>query len=216
MNKKPLCLLLSLLMLCLSVSAFAAIPSKTTQDMAHVSRIDTKNSVPVGAAFSFSFANAAPATEAERIAVERKLAATQAELSAIYAFSVENQRPVIDYFGDDIKAAAGLLLPEGFDMDTLAMNELVPLMINGYEEAYGDMTVYLEFATQYQPGQPLVALVGVVTGVDEQGQQIVEWVPLQAEATEDGLVKVDFPSDLIMKIQQGDAMLAVLSGDSAR
>ena len=99
--------------------------------------------------------------------------------------------------GTTTPAELAALVPEDFDVNTLSVHEFTPLAASNYSADYGDVTATLTFATQYSPMQTLVAMVGVVTGEDEDGNPIVEWTALKAEAVADetGCLRADWNFD---------------------
>lgn len=215
--KKLVCALLVCVMFCMSAVAFAAVPSKTTQDMASVVKVETATDVAVGEGFVI------------KITEEQEYATT--ELKTIAAFIQETGEtgetgeteavPVIKYFTqtEAVEKQVAELLPEDFDEETLVMYEFAPLTAVNYDTEYGDVTGTMVFATKYRPEQTLLAMVGIVTGVDEEGNQIVEWTALKAEAIENeedpenGYVRIHFPKELLPKIESGEAMVAILSDE---
>lgn len=197
MRKRSIGLALALLILGTSSLAFATgVPSKTTQDMTTVVSIVSETGVELPPGFQI-------------IPLVATESATR-ELAAIQSFVTTPNATVVQYFDVAVREEIAKLLPEGFDLDTLSMNEFLPITVVNYEESYGDVAATFQFATQYQEGQPVVALVGItdeVTGV-------VAWTVLKAEVV-DGLVKIHFTQDILLKIQSGDAMLAILNGEAA-
>ncbi len=195
MNKKLVCVLLAVAMLCMSSVAFAAVPSKTTEDMAATVSVASTTGVAVAAEFVVT-------------TVEETEDAT-AELKAIADFTASKNVAPIQYFAEEVKAEAAALLPEGFDMDKLVMNEFAPLTVEKYDAAYGDVEVTMSFATKYTADQALVAMVGVQNG------ETVDWTAQSAEATAEGFVKVTFSQDVLSQVETGSAMIAILSEEVA-
>lgn len=210
--KKLVCAMLVCVMLCMSAVAFAAVPSKTTQDMASVVEVETSTDVAADPGFIIE------------IIEEQEYATTELETIAAFIQGTEESEasepvPVIEYFTQSETVAEQVteLLPEDFDASTLVMYEFAPLTAVNYEEEYGDVTATMVFATKYRPEQTLVAMVGIVKGADENGDPIVEWTALKAEAVENeadpekGCVRVYFPQELLPEIENGNAMIAILS-----
>ena len=197
MNRKLLSMMLALvLVLGLSGSAFAAVPSKTTQDMTTVGTLEV--------------ANAVEGADQVAITLPAESAAVVSELEKIVAFVNNEGNDVVSYFGDAAREEIAALLPEGANVDGMEMNEFAPLALENYSEEFGDITVGFTFATQYTVGQNLVAMVGVVNA-----EGTVDWSAMAAEAQEDGSVKVTFTQEALTSIQNGDAMIAILSEKAA-
>ena len=213
--KKLVFAVLVCVMLCMSVSALAAVPSKTTQDMASVVEVETTTEVTVDEGFIIE------------IIEEQEYSTTELETIAAFiqpdpdAGEESEPVPVVEYFtqSEEVKEQIDELLPEDFDAQTLVMYEFAPLTAINYDEEYGDVVATRVFATKYRPEQTLVAMVGIVKGEDEEGNQIVEWTALKAEAVENeedpekGYVRIYFPQELVPEIENDNAMIAILSDE---
>ena len=110
------------------------------------------------------------------------------------------------FFGEALQADIAAAFPAGKDLSTLVVNELAPLAISGYAAGMGDVVVPFQFATVYQEGQPVVAMLGFV-GADG----VVEWHVLQAEVVAGGIVNVTIPADLALRMTTETTVLAILN-----
>ena len=204
--KKRVFAVLVCVMLCMSVSALA-VPESTTQDAASVTDVETSTGVAVDGNFVIE------------ITGEQAYATT--ELGVLAAFLQKNEVAPAEYFAqsEEVREEIIDLVPEDFDIDTLSLYEFAPLSSANYASDYGNVIATMTFATKYQPEQTLVAMVGIVTGVDEDGNQIVEWTALKAEAVENeedpemGYVRIYFPQELVPEIENDNAMIAILSDE---
>lgn len=191
--RKILTALLLAAMLLSGLAPAQAAPSKTTADMAsaRLYQIEDEEVPLAGLAVS----------------ITANPEAVEAEIASIYTFTVENGAPVIDYFGDDVKSQVAALLPEGLDLNSLVLNELVTVEISNLENALldGDILVSFTFATTYEDGQNLVVLVGILSDNGE-----TQWIPLEATAQE-GVVKVHFTAEALEMAMDALFALAVLS-----
>ncbi len=199
--KKAVALALLTVMAVVWVPAFAkSVPSKTTQAMAGVAAISADG----GAALKEDFGIRLPEeTEQANKALEQ-----------LSKFVNEQGLAPARFFAEQVQQDIASLLPDDANLDEFGIQEMAPMVLEGYEEAYGDVTATFQFATQYADGQQLVALVGLVTGQDAQGNPVIEWIAVKAEA-EGGAVKVHFPQDLLARLNGQDAMIAILSDGSA-
>lgn len=141
-------------------------------------------------------------------------------LAKIQDFLQTKGLPIIEFFdfdettgisGDgEIKQLIAQLLPEGFDLDTLVMNEFVTLQSFSYSEQIGDVICSFEFATVYEEEQIIVAVIGIF---DAQGN--VEWIPLEAsiEKDVDGVirVKIYFTQEALVEAGEEPFALAILN-----
>ncbi|MDD4711304.1 MAG: hypothetical protein PHD27_08565 [Eubacteriales bacterium] len=164
--------------------------------------------VPFASASSPSVDNDAmydviPGVESVIITVLPETETSQEVLADITA-AIEGDKPVVSaYFAEqalDIQA----LLPVGTDVDTLKLFELATLMVSGYTADMGPLTVKLTFPTAFEYGKPVVVMVGLV-----QGEDIV-WEALIGSVDFEGNLLVTMPADLLLKVQAGEAVVAVL------
>lgn len=166
---------------------------------------------------------------------------TLATLEEVFARTEAQDMLLPDYFGEVAKEELVHLLPEDFDLAKLVLQELVTCSALNYSPEFGNVTVDIEFATSYLPGQMVVAMAGVpyvpetlpadadggaaateapaallpgiITPVDTADTQppSIEWHAVQAAATHDGL-SVTFSREMLEKLSQQETfMLGVLS-----
>lgn len=196
--KKILSILVVAIMVC-SMTAFAAVPSKTTTNATVVTTIVSTTGVEIAETFSVAVAE-----DAEPVAKE---------IEKIYTFVTTNEAPVIEYFPEEVKTEIIAKLPETIAAEEVEINEFVTIEQMEYTEEYGDVQVTFSFTTVYAPEQNLVALVGLFSGeVDENGEPVVEWIVLDAVATEDGSVEITFTQDAMLKMQAAESTsLAIIN-----
>lgn len=114
----------------------------------------------------------------------------------------------VECFAPEIQEKIAEKIPE---TDDLEINEIAPLFAANYDEAYGDVDVVIKFITEYAPEQELVAAIG--TYADEESE--AEWYILDAEALEDGTVKVLFIAECLEAVQAADAATIVILNTEA-
>lgn len=195
--KKWLVFVLAAMMM-FSAVAYAAAPSKTTSDVTQVLGYESSTSVTPEADFA--------------VFVTQDKEEVSQELTKIYDYVATQQQTPITYFDETVQEDIAEKLPAGSDLGTLEMNEFITIGEQNYKDTYGDVAVQFQFVTQYRVGQKLVALIGIYTGdVDVNGNYIVEWVALDAEAQANGSVKILFPADILARMADAPALaLAVL------
>lgn len=112
------------------------------------------------------------------------------------------------YFGE-VKDGDGnvISLKEILGTDTLNVNEFMPVVVENYEESYGDVTATFQFSTPYAQGEEVLVLVGVINALTGE----VEWVALAGVGTADGGIEVTFTAAILSAIQSNTAMMAVVS-----
>ena len=114
----------------------------------------------------------------------------------------------VECFAPEIQEKIAEKIPE---TDDLEINEIAPLFAANYDEAYGDVYVVIKFITEYAPEQELVAAVGTYADAESEA----EWYILDAEALEDGTVKVLFTAECLKAVQAADAaVIAILNTEA--
>ena len=184
--KKLLGIMLALA-LTVAVGAAYATPSKTASDLTQVGTA----SIPGVVAYVAS--SQAGVNAAAAVVTDMAAKATAGVTAA-------------GFFGEALQADIAAALPAGTDLSALAVNELVPVALSGYTAGMGDVVVPFQFATVYQEGQPVVAMLGFV-GADG----VVEWHVLQAEVVAGGIVNVTIPADLALRMTTETTVLAILN-----
>lgn len=190
--KKLLCLVLALL--CIASFALAdSVPSKSTADMVSV---QVQGNIPADSGFVLM-----PVVDSITYQVAVEACQNQIEKLAASA-SVEA------YFGE-VKDGDGnvISLKEILGTDTLNVNEFMPVVVENYEESYGDVTATFQFSTPYAQGEEVLVLVGVINALTGE----VEWVALAGVGTADGGIEVTFTAAILSAIQSNTAMMAVVS-----
>lgn len=210
MVKRFMVAVLVLLIACGSIGAYADtsgldtkaihVKSKTTGDLSSVAGMKSESGVELPPEFV--------------VEVKTQTEEASAMLTEIFTFVTEQKMPVVSFFNEEVVSEIRAALPEGVDLDSLSMDEFAPLGAISYNGEYGDVAVTFQFATEYVDGQNIVALVGISSGLDEAGNQTVEWHALKAEVV-DGLVVVHFTTEVLLKMEQSEAMIAILSEDIA-
>lgn len=129
-----------------------------------------------------------------------KVAACNDEIAKLGATTV------VEYFAN-VKDAAGnaVALKDILGTDELNVYEFVPVTASNFDETTGDVTATLLFATPYAADAKVVVMVGLVNA------DAIEWTALEGTVNADGAVEVVFPAALVTAIQNGTALLAVVS-----
>lgn len=196
--KKLICLVLAAL-LCVGAVAMAetGVPSKSTADMATTNEVKSETGVEVKPDFVL-----APASTAKATAEQTKAVETQIEEIAAAA-SVE------EYFGalEDEKGT-GIDLKAVLGTDKPVVNEVMPLVVENYDSAYGNMTASFTFSTPYKKDEPVVVVIRIVDSKTGKVKQVA----LKGKGNGiDGGIDVEFPAEVLEAIQGGNATMAVVS-----
>lgn len=209
--KKIVCLVLAAL-LCLSMAALAeeAVPSKNTSDMVSVEIDPALNpNLPENSGFVAFPVLEEDATQAEEYA--ESIALCQEEVAKLMAAAAggTDASGVEAYFGT-VRDSEGneVALSEALQAHMLDVFEFMPLVVQNYDGAYGDVTLTIQFKTPYEEGEPVLVLIGIRNA--ETGE--MEWTAFEgAGAGEAGAVQVTFTPEILTAIQENVALLAVVS-----
>ena len=191
--KKFVCMLL-VLMVALSAMAMAEfVPSKTTGDLTQVT-VEAEDPTAYEGLMV-----AAVVTEA--VEYEKKIEICNSEIEKLSA--AEN---VVAYFGE-VKNASGEVVDilEMLNVEAVNVYEFCPIVASGYTAEMGNVTLAMQFATPYEVDEAVIVLIGLVAE-----DETVAWTAYEGVVTEDG-VKVEFDAEMLLAIQEGDALLAVVS-----
>ncbi len=196
--KKLACMLLALLLGLTSVAALAeSTPSKTTADLTKVEV--TAENLPADSGFFIRLINE------EETEYRELLDICEAEVAKLAAAdSVEA------YFGKDVDLKAIVAA------DSLNVFEFKPVIAGDYDAAYGKVTAKMLFSTPYEAGEKVAVMVGLVTE-NADGTLTVDWnafggIGIAAEQVEEvGRIQVELDAETVLAIQNGIALLAVVS-----
>ena len=121
------------------------------------------------------------------------------------------EKPFISFYPLTAQREAQLLLPDGFDTDSLVTYEILSVDCVNYKHTYGDVLVRFSFATPFKDGQSIVAMLGLEreNQADTDGHAL-DWVALRVEV-KDGFVDITFPQVGLEVMEEHPALLAVLS-----
>ncbi len=208
--KKWLTILMAVLMLMAVATAYAAVPSKTTADVTQAQEVVSASGV------------ALPNTMT--VEVVKNDEKVEKEIEKLYTFvnNPDESAAPIEFFPEEVQTQVQMQLVamglENYDMKQLQINEFVAIKEIGYEAQYGDIVTTFSFATKYAKGTKLVGLLGIYSDeVDENGNYLVEWVVVEAEAQEDGSVAFVLPQEQMVRIQEASSTaLTVLSEPMAQ
>lgn len=207
--KKSICILLSLLLVCLISTAMAAVPSKTTGDLTDLIGVVNDEGSDLsdqGLTVTVETASTQPQSSKTK---QKEPSVADLLLKDVAKFLADTKGSPIQYFGEDAQTQAALMMPEGTDLTAMALNEFFAVSIGGYNTTFGSVTAKFTFASAYEPGQGMLAMVGL-PGADQ-----VTWYPMQATCDKDGVVAIRLTGDLLSQTQQGEAVIAILSEQAA-
>lgn len=189
--KKLICLVLAAL-LCVGAAAAMAAPSPTTGDLNTTKTNTPKTSSLVVKTIALDSAE-------YKALVEKCLAELE---------KLKNSESSAAYFGEVIDSEGNKVsFAELFGEDILTVCEMMPIIVENYDESLGDVKITLQFATPFEKGEEVVILIGLI---NEQTDE-VEWYALKGVGTGvDGAVEVVVTRKMMTAIQNGQALIAAL------
>ena len=126
-------------------------------------------------------------------------------------------KPILDWFPEERRAEAMLMLPQGTDPASLVAYDIIALRDENYKDTYGDVNVEIVFATTYGQGKSMVVLAGFPVE-DAAGAPCVEWYVLRAEVvepavgqTDDHAVEIGLKQLNLPRMEEEAMMLIVIS-----
>ena len=188
--------LVLVLMLCVSVCAMAEyVPSKRTSDMVEI-EFEGDN-IPEDADLKI------------KLIVDEEEYAELIEICQKEIDKLRESESIEAYFGE-IKDIEGniLVLSEMLDAEVLNVFEFLPLVVENYDPSYGNIRVTFLFNTPYELDEKVIALIGIM---NEETLEM-DWTALEGVGVgEEGAVQVEFTPELFEAIQNGTAMIAIVS-----
>ena len=197
--KKIFALLLAIVMMSLTV-AFAALPSKTSGDIATVGKLvaDGDENKAIGGLQIV-------------IVEDETVDETLSEIT-----EATKERAPIEFFPEDVQKKITEKLGEDFNLKTLELNEFVALDVIGYEpEKYSTIAAPFTFETEYKADQKVFPVIGFYDGEE------IEWATLadqflEGEIQEDGSVNITFEDAMLARMDASPSIaMALLSTPAA-
>jgi len=196
---KKLVSLIVALVLCMTVTAMAEnVPSKTTADMTTIT-VSAANQPENSGAYLKPVNDMTESSEAHTTILQKEIAKLSAEGADSYFANVT------DSWGNPLYLRRLLGLSAN---EKLNVSEFVELVAGGFNEDCGNVTATMLFPTPYEKGEKVYVLVGIV---DEQNDGAVTWQAFEGVGTEDGGIEVEFTQEIIKAIENGIALMAVVS-----
>lgn len=196
--KKIISLLIALV-LCLGAASAEVIPSKTTADMTKF-EISGEN-LPADSGFVFDIVTV------DDVEMEEKYLLYESELAVL-----AESESLDAYFGA-VKTQEGeeINLAEVLAAEEVNVHEFWAVYASNYDEAYGDVTITMYFATPYEAEEKALVLLGIVNEA-EDGAQTIEWTAYEAIGVgTEGAIEVVLTPEIILAVQNGNALMAIAS-----
>lgn len=130
---------------------------------------------------------------------------------------IEEEKLLLDYFPEERKEEALLMIPEGIEESDLVAYDIIALQDENYKDTYGDINVEIRFGTTYNTEKAMVVLAGFENKSAEQ-QPYMDWFVLRTEAlaieeneTVTDLVRIGLRQLNLPRMEEEPLMLVVIS-----
>lgn len=182
-----------------------SLPSKTAQDMIRVGELTDTSGNPLPEGFEILVSEETPVIEDE---VDNIRAFIQPSED-----SGEERKPIIQYFPSASQKFVSVLMGQDVDLNTLVSYEYVPLITANYQETSGDALAPFTFATQYQPGQKVAAILGLpLDGEPSAGTEThMAWYVQHATVNEKGEMEIVFTQVALAAMEHDTALMLIVS-----
>lgn len=170
-------------------------PSKTAGDTTHIVNLESED----GAELEDDF----------RIVVVDESDVIRDELERIGRHVQE--QPVCTWLPEASQNEIQLLLKDDLSRDELLVYDYLPLITENYVDTYGDVITSFTFATPYEEGQQVVAVLGLprtdAVGADET---LMNWAVQRAQVNANGEVEIVFDQLALIGMGEETGLLLVL------
>lgn len=204
--KKIFALMLAL-MLCLSMTAMAEVPSKTAADTVEVTAV-TENGAEGLVVELVSDLDMTPEELAKHEAL-KEVADAEIEKLAEAGSVAEYFGDVADINGNTVDLAE---MVGAESADDLSVYEFFGIVAFGYEDDMGKATVSFKLPTPYEDGSKVAVMIGEVVRGEEDYE--IFWTANEGTVVSDGeeaTVEVELAPETVEMVQNGEALVAFVS-----
>ena len=121
------------------------------------------------------------------------------------------EQPVCTWLPEASQNEIQLLLKDDLSRDELLVYDYLPLITENYVDTYGDVITSFTFATPYEEGQQVVAVLGLprtdAVGADET---LMNWAVQRAQVNANGEVEIVFDQLALIGMGEETGLLLVL------
>lgn len=193
--KKLICLAIAMVFCFTAVAMAEYEPSKSTADMAEVIAFATTNGVEVKNDFEVTLQGGeVQVAQCEKIILELAAADEEGYLAKFYS---------------DLKDGSGAdtSLEEMLGTDSIAVNEVVPLVCENYDDAYETMKVSFTFSTPYEEDEQVI----VVVLITDPETGALKKIALKGVGNSENGIDVEFPPEVLKAIENGTATMTIIN-----
>jgi len=188
MSKKVIIVIVAAVLLLTTVSALAATPSKTTQDLTQIISVVEQNGTQHNDLITIQ---------------EVPTEFGQSVIDELVAFKAKNP-DIVSFFDTEVKNQIQDLLPQNASMDGMIMSELCSLCCGDHNHDHGLVACEIEFPTLYTETNLVVPLLAY-----PKDDGTTAWLPVKGEV-KNGHVVINFTEEILTLVGH-DFVLAILS-----
>ncbi len=150
--------------------------------------------------------NAAGETVDCRIIIVSRTKLIEQELERLTSYFTRPENRPIRYFDTETVNETALIL-QGTEIDSLIPYEITQVMVEDYQQPYGDVTARFLFPTPFAADKAMIALIGIP---EANTLETFCWMPLRVEKADNG-IDITFSSSVLPTMMQEAALLLVMS-----
>ncbi len=120
---------------------------------------------------------------------------------------VAEGKNIVEVYTDEEQQTMSGILPEEYDLNKLQVSEFVLLSATGYSEELGDIMVLLNVPGEYDEGDTVIAMIGLLAASDTETEAEVMWTPLTVNIVEGKLQMVFDPITLTHMEAHGTVLM---------
>lgn len=193
--KKLICLAIAMVFCFTAVAMAEYEPSKSTADMAAVITFRPTNGVEVKNDFEVTLQGGEL-----QVALCDEIVAKLAK--------AEEEGKLAEFYSDlKDKSGADVSLEEMLGTDSIAVNEVVPLVCENYDDAYETMKVSFAFSTPYEEDQTVI----VVVLIPDPETGALKKIALKGVGNSEKGIDVEFPPEVLKAIENGTATMTIIN-----
>ena len=168
--------------------------------------VPSKNASDIVFVTNDAVRNAAGETVDCRIIIVSRTKLIEQELERLTSYFTRPENRPIRYFDTETVNETALIL-QGTEIDSLIPYEITQVMVEDYQQPYGDVTARFLFPTPFAADKAMIALIGIP---EANNPETFCWMPLRVEKADNG-INITFSSSVLPTMMQEAALLLVMS-----
>ena len=168
--------------------------------------VPSKNASDIVFVMDDAVRNAAGEAVDCRIIIVSRTKLIEQELERLTGYFTRPENRPIRYFDTETVNETALIL-QGTEIDSLIPYEITQVMVEDYQQPYGDVTARFLFPTPFAADKAMIALIGIP---EANTLETFCWMPLRVEKADNG-IDITFSSSVLPTMMQEAALLLVMS-----